>query len=122
MTTATELRVALIGAGYFARYHLERRRRAPGARLAAVCNRNPARLARAAADSGGAGAYTEAGAMLAAESPDLHDIATAPQSHLALVALTARHGAAGVCQKPPAPTRAEAVRLLETAEEAGTIL
>lgn len=70
----------------------------------------------------GADAYGDADAMLAAESPDLVDIATPPQSHLGLAEITARRGVHAVCQKPLAPTQAEAVRLVTTAEDEGVTL
>jgi predicted dehydrogenase len=60
--------------------------------------------------------------MLARTKPDLVDIVTPPETHLELVRLAAARGLPVVCQKPLAPTYAEAVEVVETAERAGVPL
>ena len=116
--TSDAIRVALVGAGYFARFHLGAWRRMDGVQLVAVCDRDPATHAHVT-DSGEAmPVFAEMGAMLDAEQPDLVDIATPPETHLALVGEAAARGLAVVCQKPLAPTRDEAVRLVGVAPQA----
>src|SRR5262245_226483 len=119
MNMQQPLRGALVGAGYFSRFHLDAWARTPGARLVAVCDVSEERARDAAAKATGAAVYADAAQMLARERLDFLDIATPPSSH---VALCEQAGAAGVhvlCQKPLAPSFDEAVRLVEHAERAG---
>ncbi len=60
--------------------------------------------------------------MFAATKPDLVDIATPPASHLELVTAAAKLGLPVICQKPLAPTLAEAEAVVAAAERAGTLL
>ena len=57
--------------------------------------------------------------MLTRTEPDLLDIVTPPQTHLALVREAAARGIDVICQKPLAPTLAEAEELVGIAEQAG---
>jgi predicted dehydrogenase len=95
-----DLRVALVGAGYFARFHAEAWRRMNGAELVAVCDLDLAAAADAAA---GIEPFTDVAVMLDAMRPDLLDIATPPATHLAIVEAAAARGVPMVCQKPLAP-------------------
>jgi predicted dehydrogenase len=116
------LRVALIGCGYFARFHREAWSQLDGAALVALCDRDEARLATAASEHKTAQAFTDADAMLDAVKPDLVDIATPPRTHLQLVRAAMERGVPAICQKPLAPTYAEAVEIVELAERAGATL
>jgi predicted dehydrogenase len=117
------VRVAVIGCGYFARYHLAAwPKLAPeGAALVAVCDIDAGKAARAAAETG-ATAYSDVGAMLAEAKPDLVDIATRMDTHLALATQCARAGTAMIVQKPLAPSFAEAAGIVAAAREAGVFL
>jgi predicted dehydrogenase len=112
------LRVALIGCGYFARFHREAWARMPGAQLVALCDQDKAKLAAAGAEHPGVDLFTDAGAMLDAVRPDLVDIATPPPTHKVLVGEAARRGIPAICQKPLAPTYDEAIEIVELAEQA----
>jgi predicted dehydrogenase len=117
--------VCVAGAGYFGRYHLEawQRLQAQGlVTLAGVAEPDAQRRAAAMKDFAIGHGFADAEAMLLALRPDLVDIATPPQAHLPLVALAAREGIACISQKPLAPTYAEAVQLVQTAEDAGIVL
>ncbi|HEY5627638.1 MAG TPA: Gfo/Idh/MocA family oxidoreductase, partial [Nitrospira sp.] len=120
--TSDPVRVALVGAGYFARFQLDAWLRLEGARLVAVCDRNPATHAHVTSADERIQVYGEMGAMLDAVDLDLVDIATPPESHLALAASAAARGLSIICQKPLAPTREEALRLVEECEHAGVVL
>ena len=124
--TPNPVRVALVGAGFFARLHLDAWRRLDSARLLAVCDRDPATHAHVHAHVESADdpirVYTDMDAMLDAENPHLVDIATPPETHLSLVAEAAARGLAIICQKPLAPTREEAERLVQECENAGVML
>ena len=110
------LRGALIGCGFFAMNHLNAWRDVEGAEIVALCDRDPARLAEAAARFGIARTYADAGEMLAAERLDFVDIATTVASHRPLVELAAGAGVHMVCQKPFASSMADARAMVAAAE------
>ena len=124
--TPSPVRVALVGAGFFARLHLDAWQRLDSARLLAVCDRDPATHAHVHAHVESADdpirVYTDMDAMLDTENPHLVDIATPPETHLSLVAEAAARGLAIICQKPLAPTREDAERLVQECENAGVML
>lgn len=118
---AEPLRIAVVGAGYFAQFHHDAWGRLEGVELVGVCDRDSGR-AEAAAARHGAAAFSDAGAMLDALAPDLLDIATPPDTHRELVALAAARGLPAICQKPLAPTLDEARAIVAIAEDAGILL
>ncbi len=120
--TSNPIRVALVGAGFFARFHLDAWRRLDGARLVAVCDRDPATHAYVESVDRRIPVYADAGTMLDAEELHLVDIATPPDTHLSLAADAAARGLAILCQKPLAPTRDDALRLVEECENGGAVL
>ncbi len=111
-------RVAIIGCGYFARFHREAWARLP-VEVVALCDADVAKADAAAREFPAAHAFTDAAAMLDAARPDIVDIVTPPESHAALVALCAARGIGTICQKPLAPDWATAVAIAEGAERAG---
>ena len=119
---APPLRVALVGAGYFARFHLDAWLRMETSSLVAVCDRDPATHAHVLSTDAGIPVYEELEAMLDAEAPELVDVATPPDTHLPLVSKIAARGIDVICQKPIAPTRDEAVRLVRCCDDAGVVL
>lgn len=117
--TESTLRVGLIGAGDISQYHLAAWRKLAYVAVVAVCDVDAAR-ARARAEAFAVPAvYTDARAMFAAEKLDAVDIATWRETHVELVRLAAGHGVHVLCQKPLAPTLAEAESI--SAEVAGRI-
>jgi D-apiose dehydrogenase len=113
------LRVCTVGAGFFSRFHHDAWQRQERALLVGVCDVDRGK-AEAMAQAFGVGrAFDDAAAMLDACQPDLLDIVTPPATHAALVGLAAARGIDVVCQKPLAPTLAEARALAEHAREAG---
>ncbi|RPH46838.1 MAG: gfo/Idh/MocA family oxidoreductase [Burkholderiales bacterium] len=113
------LRVAVMGAGYFSRFHLESWRSLPGAELVGICEPDPERLSQALGEPRGAVGFDDAATMLAALQPDIVDIVTPPPTHLELVRLACRAAPRVViCQKALAPTPAEALAVVEVAEAA----
>ena len=114
------LRIATVGAGYFSQFHYDGWARIGGVRLEALCALD--RAEAAATRYGVPRAFGEIEAMLDEVRPDLLDIITPPATHLALVRAAARRGIAVICQKPLAPTLAEAEELVRVAEDAGILL
>jgi predicted dehydrogenase len=116
------LRVAVAGAGYFSQFHYDGWSRLDGVELAASCDRDAVKAQAMADRFGIPRAFQDVEAMLDAVEPDLLDIVTPPTTHLELVQAAARRGIPMICQKPLAPTLAEAEAVVEAAEAAATLL
>lgn len=121
------LRVALAGAGYFARFHIDGWLRNPDVELAAIADPDTARAARLAEDvAGGAQAlsiFEDAGAMLGTVRPDIFDIAAPPAAHLELIGLGIEAGARViVCQKPFCGDLETARTAVRMAQDAGATI
>ena len=115
------LRVGLIGAGMVSRHHLMAWSKLDGlAKIVAIADPSPANLAARSAEFGINALYASATAMLDASALDAVDIAAPRHVHAELVRLGTARGLAVLCQKPLAPTLAEAVALV--AETAGARL
>jgi predicted dehydrogenase len=106
------LRGALIGCGFFSRNHLHAWREIEGVEIVALC------LDAAAREFGIARLYTDAADMLREEQLDFVDIATTVASHRTLVELAASARVAAICQKPFAPTLADARAMVSACDEA----
>lgn len=117
-----DLKGGLIGCGFFAINQLHGWCDAEGASIVAICDRDPARLATVGDQFGIARRYTDAKAMLEAESLDFVDIATTVDSHRPLVELVTSYRLPTICQKPFAPTIADAKAMVDAAAKAGVPL
>ncbi|MER9065950.1 Gfo/Idh/MocA family oxidoreductase [Mesorhizobium sp. M0902] len=117
-----ELRGALIGCGFFAVNQLHAWRDIEGASIAAICDRDPDRLRIVGDQFGVARRYTDAAALFAGERLDFVDIATTAPSHRMLVEMAAQHGVPAICQKPFAPTLADAKAMVKACADAGVPL
>ena len=117
-----ELRFAIFGTGFWARYQLAAWREVPGARCVALFNRTRARAEMLAREFGVPAVYDDAEALLGRERPDFVDIITNVDSHRRLVEMAARHQTAAICQKPLAPTLADAEAMLAACRQAGVSL
>lgn len=111
----SSLKGVAVGAGYFSQFHFDAWSRMDGVSLAAVCDANQTAAEEAMAAFGIGRRYADCGEMLDAEKPDFLDIITRPDSHLPLVREAAARGVAIICQKPLAPTFAEAVEIVAVA-------
>ncbi|MFD2057070.1 Gfo/Idh/MocA family protein [Mesorhizobium calcicola] len=116
------LRGALIGCGFFAVNQMHGWRDIEGASIVAICDRDPERLQIVGDQFGIAKRYTDAAAMFEGEVLDFVDIATTAPSHRALVELAAAHRVPAICQKPFAPTLADAKAMVKACAEAGVPL
>jgi predicted dehydrogenase len=117
-----ELRLALVGAGFWARYQLAAWGELAGARCVGVCDLDRGRAERLAAASGVPGVYDDAAEMLDRERPDFLDVVADVPGHAPLVKLAASRGVPVVCQKPLAATLAECVDLVNHCRGAGVPL
>lgn len=113
-----KIKIACIGAGYFSRFHIEAWKRIPEVDLVAICDKN-AQKAQALAQEFVVGKnYTEVNKLFAEEQVDIVDIITPPETHLDLCKKTVDAGKHIICQKPLAPTFAEAQKIVSLTTEA----
>ena len=115
----TPLRGLGVGAGYFSPFHYEAWSRLDGAEIVAVCDPDADRAGRARAQFGIERRYADVREALDAERPDFLDVITPPSTHLELVREAADRGVHVICQKPLAPSLAEAERIVSLARDAG---
>ncbi len=113
--------IALLGAGYAGRIQMEGWSRTPAARVVGIWNRAPDRT-RALATEYGVPAYDDLDALIADPAVDAVDIATAMETHLPYTRRAAAAGKHVLCQKPLAPTLAEAEAIVAVCDAAGVRL
>ncbi|MBI3462532.1 MAG: Gfo/Idh/MocA family oxidoreductase, partial [Planctomycetes bacterium] len=110
-----QINVGVIGLGWFGEKHCEVLAGLPGAKLAAVCTRTPARLAEVRAAFNVPHAYTDYREMLADPEIDVVSVVTMWDQHVepSLAALDA--GKHVFLEKPMASTVADCDRIIEAA-------
>ena len=106
------LRVGLVGAGMVAEHHVRAWKASAGGELIAVCDPDPARASSRAALFGGR-SYLDLDEMLASEPLDALDIIAPASLHVPLILAGTDRNLAVMCQKPLAPTAAEASVLMD---------
>jgi predicted dehydrogenase len=117
------MRIATFGTGFFSAYHYESWVRIPGVQLVGLCVHSDLDRGRVFAERYGITAvFNDPGRMLDEVKPDLVDIITTPESHLALLKEAASRGIPAICQKPLAPTLEDAETMVRIAAEAGSLL
>ena len=104
----SKLRVAMAGAGFASGLHLAGWKRVPNAEVVAICDPNTDKAATRAREFEVAAVFNDAGEMLEATRPDAIDIAAPMDAHVPLCVLAASKGIHILCQKPLAPSLAEA--------------
>ncbi|WP_420413784.1 Gfo/Idh/MocA family protein [Roseibium sp.] len=115
---AEPLRVACLGAGYFAGFHYEAWRKIDRTRLVGACDQD-----RDKAVATGLAAFTDLASMLTMARPELLDIITPPQTHYEAIKLAIDHGVNTIiCQKPFCLSLDEAQAATRLAEDAGVTL
>ncbi|HEX6415794.1 MAG TPA: Gfo/Idh/MocA family oxidoreductase [Burkholderiales bacterium] len=100
------VRVAGVGAGYFSQFHLQGWRALPEVELVGWCDMDVSKVK-------GLPAFRSMGELLDKAKPDLIDIVTPPETHLEIVRAVAERKLPMICQKPLAPTYAEAVAVVD---------
>ena len=106
------LKGGLIGCGYFSHNHLNGWREVDGVEIVALCDRDAQTLGATAEQFGINKTYTDATTMLESESLDFVDVVTQVSSHRQLVELAASLGTHVICQKPFAPSVADARKMV----------
>lgn len=118
----TDLRLAIFGCGFWARYQIAAWREVPEVQVVALYNRTRGKAEALAAEFGVPAVYDDAEALLHAEQIDAIDIITDIDTHSRFVHLAARERIPVICQKPMAPSLAEAERMVQACAEAGVPL
>lgn len=106
-----KLAVGLAGAGMISRHHLLAWDKRDDVRVVAIADPNATSAQARAREFGIRSVYIDTAAMLQGEKLDVLDVATPRETHVELVAAAIDHGLAVLCQKPLAPTLAEAQAL-----------
>lgn len=115
------MRVLLIGSGFVTPHHLAGWRRA-GAEVVGIASRNAATAGERAAQFAIPEVFVDPAEAVAALRPDVIDICSPVELHLAHVRLAAAAGAAILCQKPLGPSLGDAIAAAEAARAAGVRL
>jgi D-apiose dehydrogenase len=114
-----ELRFAVLGTGFWARYQLAAWLETKRPRCVALYNRTPAKAKKLAQEFAVPAVYSDAEELIEKERPDFVDIITDVGTHRQFVELAARKKVPVICQKPLAPTLADAEEMLQTCTRAG---
>ena len=117
-----ELRFAILGTGFWARFQLAARREVPGARCVALYNRTRSKAEALAREFSVPSVYDHAEELIQREKPDFLDIITDVDTHSRFVHLAAAHRTSVICQKPVAPSVAEAEQMLSACASGGVPL
>lgn len=115
------LKAAVIGVGYFGRYHCDAWLRIENADIVGICDTDGA-LAQSVADQYSRPGepvpfFTDASTMLSSVTPDIATIASPPETHLSLIRTLAQAGVDIIVQTPFCDTLEEAQEAVEIAEE-----
>jgi predicted dehydrogenase len=116
----TNLRFAVVGTGFWARFQLAGWHELPGAQCVALCNRHRERAEELAREFGVPAVYDDPREMLERERLDFLDIITDVKTHAPLVHLAAAHRLPVICQKPMATTLAEAAEMVRVCRASNT--
>lgn len=111
------LRVAVIGAGFWSNFQVAGWYEIGGAELVGISNRTVAK-AKAIGQRYGAPAFASPEEMLDSVQADVVDIITDVDTHPVYTQLAIDRGLAVICQKPMAPTMAQARQMVRAAESA----
>ncbi len=116
------LRVALVGAGWVSAHHLAGWQSIPAVEVVAICDRDIGRAHGRALEFGIRGVFDDVGRMLGGTPADVVDVATSPADHGAVCIAALAAGRAVICQKPLAPTLAEAEAIAQAARDRGRMM
>jgi predicted dehydrogenase len=119
MNTPRIIRTAVVGAGFFGRYHAQQYSSLPGVELVGVADHDLTSAARLASEVG-CKAYTDPNDLLGLV--DVVSVVTPTIAHFAIAEGFLRHGVAVLVEKPIAASLDEARSLVRTARQQGSIL
>lgn len=117
-----EVGIALIGAGFIGDVHAEAIRSTPGARLVGVASRSAESAARLAQKYGVPLALDDYRPLIARDDVDVVLIACPNDLHRPITVESARRGKHVICEKPIAPSLADADAMIEACRAANVKL
>jgi predicted dehydrogenase len=120
--SATPLRVAVVGYGYWGPNLVRNVAERPEMELAGLCERDPERGAAFTARMPGHPVYSELDDVLADDTIDAVLVATPPRTHHAIAHAALSAGKHVLVEKPLARTAAEALDLVELSRANGLVL
>ncbi|MFK7933137.1 MAG: Gfo/Idh/MocA family protein [Saprospiraceae bacterium] len=112
-----KIRIACVGAGYFAQFHVEAWQRIPEVELVAICDQQLHKAIALADKFQVEKVYSDFAELLQQEHLDVVDIITPPATHYQLCLQAAQKGITVICQKPVAPTLEAAKRLVKSVKD-----
>jgi predicted dehydrogenase len=112
-------RIAVLGAGFWARYQIAGWREIPDVQVVAIYNRTRAKAVALAGQFGISQVYDDAETLLREVRPDVVDVVTDVTTHAEFVQLAADHRIPVICQKPMAPDLATAQSMVAACQQAG---
>jgi D-apiose dehydrogenase len=115
----SNLRFAIFGTGFWSRFQLAAWRELAGVECVALYNRTRAKAEALAHEFGVPAVYDDPEELLRNERLDFIDVITDVDTHSRFVHMAAARRLPVICQKPMAPTYAEAERMVVVCREAG---
>lgn len=115
----SQLKVAVIGAGYFSHFHFDAWNRIADVELLSVCDVDETKAQAVAAQYDIPNVATDYRTMLDQCQPDIVDVITRPDTHLEIVTEAASRNLAVICQKPLAPTMEEVRQIADVVHTSG---
>ncbi|HEX2035647.1 MAG TPA: Gfo/Idh/MocA family oxidoreductase [Chloroflexota bacterium] len=115
------LRIALLGAGYAGRIQLQGWQTVPGVQVVGLWNRTAARAHELGRELG-VPVFEDLQALIGHPEVDAVDVATVFETHREYSLQAAAAGKHVLCQKPLAPTQADAAAIVEGCRRAGVRL
>jgi D-apiose dehydrogenase len=115
-------RFAIFGTGFWSRYQLAAWRELPGVDCVALYNRTRSKAEQLAAEFHVPAVYDDPEDLLRREKPDFIDVITDVSTHRSFVELAAAHRIPVICQKPLAPTLADAAAMVAACQAAAVPL
>lgn len=112
------LRFAVFGAGFWSHYQLAGWKELKGVECVAIYNRTRNKAEALAAKFGVPSVYDDPEELLRREKPDFIDVISDVETHSKFVHLATKHRVPVICQKPMAPSLAEAERMVKACRQA----
>ena len=117
-----DLRVAVVGTGYFSQFHLQGWQHVVGANVTAVCDRDGARAGNAAATNQIGAVIADIEELIAGDDIDLFDVIVPPAAQGEVLHQLLPLGKPVICQKPFGRDYAEALSFVKAAHTHNTPL
>ena len=115
--TPSTAKVALVGAGYIASYHLAGLRALDGIDVVAVCDLSRSRASKFAKQNGIDGVFTDVATMMKEVGPDAVHVLTPPNVHVDPCVAALEGGADVLAEKPLAHTSRDCRTLIEATQK-----